>query len=86
MSSTVICYGQTGTGKTYTMVGMLERVARDLEGLSVEVVFFEIHGKKCYDLLSHRKEVHLRADASDAVHVRGAKQVTGHHRIPSSGC
>merc|ERR1712110_1309918 len=34
--------------------------------------FFEIHGKKCYDLLQQRKEVALRADSDERVHVRGA--------------
>ncbi|KAK3268546.1 hypothetical protein CYMTET_22956, partial [Cymbomonas tetramitiformis] len=72
--STLLCYGQTGTGKTHTMMGALYRVVKDLKGLPIEITFFEIHGKKCYDLLSDRKVVHLRADANDKVHVRGAKQ------------
>ena len=38
-------YGQTGTGKTYTLMGALERVARDLgDDVHVAVEFFEIHG------------------------------------------
>ena len=44
-------------------------------GSSVEVTFFEIHGKKCYDLLSNRKIVHLRSDKDETVHVRGARSV-----------
>ena len=38
--STVLCYGQTGTGKTHTMNGMLTHVATALAGEHVEVVFF----------------------------------------------
>ena len=32
-------------------------------GARVRVSFFEIHGKKAYDLLRGRSEVHLRSDA-----------------------
>jgi hypothetical protein len=41
-------------------------------GARVHVNFFEIHGKKAYDLLRSRSEVHLRSDADGEVHVRGA--------------
>mmetsp|Transcript_48222 Transcript_48222/g.89807 ORF Transcript_48222/g.89807 Transcript_48222/m.89807 type:complete len:555 (-) Transcript_48222:761-2425(-) len=75
MGATLICYGQTGTGKTHTMVGALERAVKELEGLDVEVVFFEIHGRCCYDLLRERASVRLLADADDNVCVRGARQV-----------
>ena len=93
-NGTVFAYGQTGTGKTHTLMGMLRRVAADLGrvrefpsaaphaferdapndddaeeagseegdrgGARVRVTFFEIHGKKAYDLLRNRAEVHLR--------------------------
>lgn len=71
-SATVICYGQTGTGKTHTFNACWQRVGVDLLGHNVCVTFFEIHGKRCYDLLQQRAEVALRADANDTVHVRGA--------------
>ena len=73
--STVLCYGQTGTGKTHTMNGMLTHVATALAGEHVEVVFFEVHAKKAFDLLCERKEVKLLADENERVHVRGAKTV-----------
>lgn len=44
-------------------------------GSSVEVTFYEIHGKKCYDLLSQRKVVHLRSDQNEEVHIRGARSL-----------
>jgi hypothetical protein len=50
-------------------------VLKNLVGYSVEVTFYEIHGKKCYDLLSNRKLVHLRSDENEVVHVRGAKSI-----------
>lgn len=56
-------------------MGVLERLAADLAGARVEVTFYEIHGKKCYDLLSQRGVVRLMAGASDTVHVRGARRV-----------
>jgi hypothetical protein len=76
-ASTLLCYGQTGTGKTYTLMGMLEHLAQDLSSrrFGVEVLFFEVHGKKCYDLLADRALVHLRSDQEGRVHVRGAKRV-----------
>eukprot|EP00667_Euglena_gracilis_P005663 EG_transcript_5703 len=70
--ATLICYGQTGTGKTHTMSGALERIAADLEGHQIQIAFFEIHGKQCRDLLRGRAAVHLRSDAAEQVHVRGA--------------
>lgn len=65
----------TGTGKTYTLIAALAFVLKNLVGYSVEVTFYEIHGKKCYDLLSNRKLVHLRSDENEVVHVRGAKAI-----------
>lgn len=75
-SSTLLCFGQTGTGKTYTLSAALEFVVQRLAHQPYEVSFFEIHGKKCYDLLSNRRVIHLRSDASDNVHVRGAKTLS----------
>mmetsp|Transcript_11583 Transcript_11583/g.26971 ORF Transcript_11583/g.26971 Transcript_11583/m.26971 type:complete len:571 (-) Transcript_11583:51-1763(-) len=76
LEATLICYGQTGTGKTHTFNACWHRIGADLVGKTISVTFFEIHGKKCYDLLQERKEVVLRSDAEERVHVRGAKTVT----------
>jgi hypothetical protein len=73
--ATVICFGQTGTGKTYTLNAALEYIAGRLTGRCVRVTFFEIRGKKAHDLLNDRGTVHLRSDAQDVIHVRGAKQI-----------
>jgi kinesin family protein 2/24 len=73
VSSTLLCMGQTGTGKTHTISGVADCLSADLLTLdiAVEVEFFEIYGKKCLDLLAERREVFLRSDAEGRVHVRG---------------
>eukprot|EP00793_Prasinoderma_coloniale_P000137 PRCOL_00005645-RA len=76
-SATVLCYGQTGTGKTYTLNGLLQHVAADLTAETrVEMSFVEVHGAKCYDLLADHKLVHLRQGSDGRVHARGATLVT----------
>mmetsp|Transcript_12640 Transcript_12640/g.20932 ORF Transcript_12640/g.20932 Transcript_12640/m.20932 type:complete len:566 (-) Transcript_12640:163-1860(-) len=72
-SSTLLCMGQTGTGKTHTISGVAECLSADLLALDlvIEVEFFEIYGKKCLDLLAERREIFLRSDADGRVHVRG---------------
>jgi kinesin family member 2/24 len=74
--STILFYGQTGTGKTHSMVGTLEYIARRLVGRHVEVTFYEIRGKKCYDLFNERTVVNVRADEQNNVHVRGCRTVS----------
>lgn len=75
-SATLLCYGQTGTGKTYTLGGCLELLAEELEkcGEDGEAQLFEVRGQHLYDLLNERAEVHLRADADGLFHLRGAKR------------
>ncbi|GAB5371708.1 hypothetical protein AAMO2058_001602900 [Amorphochlora amoebiformis] len=77
-NASFLCHGQTGTGKTFTITGMQELVARQLfsgEGKErIQVEFFELFGKECRDLLADRKTVHLRSDGNNRVHARGATQ------------
>ncbi|CAE7887541.1 DSK1 [Symbiodinium sp. KB8] len=74
--ATIIFYGQTGTGKTHTFNACWQRIGCDLAGRTISVTFFEILGKKCFDLLQQRKEVNLRSDGEERVHVRGAAKLT----------
>lgn len=74
-SSTILYFGQTGTGKTFTLSGALDYICESLKGKAVEVKVYEIHGKKCYDLLNSRKVVFLRSDENENVHLRGARIV-----------
>lgn len=79
-SATLLCTGQTGTGKTFTVCGVAEFLARDLQAADSDasVTFFEIYGKKCCDLLASRKEVFLRSDEEERVHVCGQHVVELH--------
>eukprot|EP00929_Paragymnodinium_shiwhaense_P054936 TRINITY_DN27540_c0_g1_i1.p1 TRINITY_DN27540_c0_g1~~TRINITY_DN27540_c0_g1_i1.p1 ORF type:complete len:660 (-),score=179.34 TRINITY_DN27540_c0_g1_i1:234-2213(-) len=74
-AATLLCYGQTGTGKTHTLGGVLEYLAEELGSEEVEATFFEVRGKKLFDLLGDRKEVQLRADAENKTHISGAQHV-----------
>ena len=76
MNSTLLCFGQTGTGKTYTLNGALDYISHRLVNTKIEILFFEIHGKKCYDLLENRKELRLLSDENDNTLARGAREIT----------
>jgi len=71
-AATVIMYGQTGTGKTYTLNGLFQRLCHLLKGRLAEVTFVEIDGKKVFDLLNNHERVKLLADSDGNVHVKGA--------------
>lgn len=75
LTSTLLCYGQTGTGKTYTLTGALDYAAARFAGHDIDIIFYEVHSNKCYDLLNNRTQIHLRSDAQDVVQVRGANKV-----------
>lgn len=75
--ATILLYGQTGAGKTHTLMGMMEQVASRFDELcgedaansrdGVEVVFFELAAAGCCDLLNSRNLITLRADENDQV-------------------
>lgn len=110
-ASTLIMFGQTGTGKTYTLNAALDYLSQhlninstaipgtipplassnddievdidtknesenEIKSNGIEVKFFEIHGKKSYDLLNEKKLIFLRADSEGTLHPRGIKTVT----------
>ena len=79
-NSTLICYGQTGTGKTYTLMGALKKLGELMEEDKADniadIIFLELHGKKAYDLLSDRKVIRLLSDENNIVHARGAESRT----------
>ena len=63
-NATILAYGQTGAGKTYTMLGsdtdqgIIPRALKDIfrsadpENDSIGISFYEIHNEKVFDLLS----------------------------------
>jgi hypothetical protein len=75
--ATLLFYGQTGTGKTYTLEGCIQWIATQIvsDNIEADVTFFEIHGKKCFDLLQNRKVIKLLSDENENVHPHGAKCV-----------
>eukprot|EP01043_Picozoa_sp_COSAG02_P074328 COSAG02_NODE_14837_length_1231_cov_1.287102_1_plen_310_part_01 len=89
-TATCVAYGQTGAGKTFTQVGMQDRLARDLlagaaslvkrgkwpdAALSADFSFFENQGERCFDLQNARNELVLREDGDGQVHVAGLTSV-----------
>ncbi|XP_037634324.1 kinesin-like protein KIF24 [Sebastes umbrosus] len=89
--ATCFAYGQTGAGKTHTMLGSPGRpglyalAVRDIfahlstahmhSTLLVYVSFFEIYCGQLYDLLDHRKRLFAREDGQKVVHIVGLRDV-----------
>ncbi|KAL4228105.1 Kinesin-like protein kif24 [Mactra antiquata] len=86
-SATCFAYGQTGAGKTHTMIGNREvpglylLAAHDIfsiiearqygSGIKVWVSFFEIYCGQLFDLLNKRNRLHAREDGSHRVCIAG---------------
>ncbi|XP_077942710.1 uncharacterized protein LOC120830537 isoform X2 [Gasterosteus aculeatus] len=95
--ATCFAYGQTGAGKTHTMLGSAVRpglyalAVLDIfahistthvhSPLLVYVSFFEIYCGQLYDLLDHRKRLFAREDGQKVVHIVGLCDV----RVDSVG-
>lgn len=83
-------YGQTGTGKTYTMMGDLKNNVKGLYLLAAEdifdilekkdldlrvgISFYEIYCGRAYDLLNDREECPIRVDKKDNVNIIGLNE------------
>ncbi len=72
-ASTIILYGQTGCGKTYTMSNILHDLAKKMYNKHIEILFCELHGKKCYDLFDKRKEIKLLSTSDGEVIMKNSK-------------
>ncbi|KAK3606223.1 hypothetical protein CHS0354_037895 [Potamilus streckersoni] len=86
-SATCFAYGQTGAGKTHTMIGSREvpglylLAAQDIfsvveskqygENIKVWVSFFEIYCGQLFDLLNKRNRLHAREDGAQRVCISG---------------
>ncbi|XP_072039225.1 LOW QUALITY PROTEIN: uncharacterized protein [Amphiura filiformis] len=89
--ATCFAYGQTGAGKTYTMLGNKETkglyllaaedifslLAEDKTGsrLSVWVSYFEIYCGQLFDLLNARQRLHARENSRHNVCIAGLNEV-----------
>lgn len=81
--ATLVLFGQTGTGKTYTAHSLLQMLADELfEGASAaSVLCYEIAGSRggkedVFDLLAERKPVKCLTGEDEQVHVRGANSIS----------
>mmetsp|Transcript_55054 Transcript_55054/g.128806 ORF Transcript_55054/g.128806 Transcript_55054/m.128806 type:complete len:659 (-) Transcript_55054:114-2090(-) len=78
--STLIFFGQTGTGKTHTTQGVLDGLLADIfaaEGVSVKLSCYELAGTRggregVFDLLAEKAAVKCLTGEDGQVHVRGA--------------
>ncbi|XP_023421261.2 kinesin-like protein KIF24 [Cavia porcellus] len=90
-SATCFAYGQTGAGKTYTMIGTQRNpglyalaakdIFRQLEvsqpgrRLFVWISFYEIYCGQLYDLLNRRKRLFAREDSNHVVQIVGLQEL-----------
>ncbi|XP_075696287.1 kinesin-like protein KIF24 [Rhinoderma darwinii] len=90
-NGTCFAYGQTGAGKTYTMIGtpknpgLYALAAKDIflqlesnpqkKDHSVWISFYEIYCGQLYDLLNRRKRLYAREDGKHVVQVVGLREV-----------
>ncbi|NWU39081.1 KIF24 protein, partial [Hylia prasina] len=90
-NATCFAYGQTGAGKTYTMIGnhrnpgLYALAAKDIfrhleaspsrKDLNVLISFYEIYCGQLYDLLNGRKRLHAREDGKHVVQIVGLREV-----------
>ena len=86
-NATCFAYGQTGSGKTHTMLGDRRRdkgiyllAAEDifrgisLQERSVFVSFYEIYGRKIFDLLNDKNRLVVREDGDKQINICGLSE------------
>ncbi|XP_057577433.1 kinesin-like protein KIF24 [Hippopotamus amphibius kiboko] len=90
-NATCFAYGQTGAGKTYTMIGTHQNpglyalAAKDIfrqldvsqprRHLFVWISFYEIYCGQLYDLLNRRKRLFAREDSKHVVQIVGLREL-----------
>jgi len=80
--ATLFIFGQTGSGKTYTMRAIERMVAEELfarvgDGVDVSLTYFELAGRKAYDLLAEQKvEIRLREEEDGCFQPHDCEETT----------
>ncbi|XP_008069192.1 kinesin-like protein KIF24 [Carlito syrichta] len=90
-NATCFAYGQTGAGKTYTMIGTHQNpglyalaakdifrqleVSQSRKHLFVWISFYEIYCGQLYDLLNKRKRLFAREDSKHVVQIVGLREL-----------
>lgn len=85
-NATCFAYGQTGSGKTHTMLGNSKEpglyaiAAKEIfarankRGAEVYVSFYEIYGRKIFDLLNNRERLYAREDGDKVINICGLSE------------
>lgn len=85
-NATCFAYGQTGSGKTYTMLGSAKEpglyaiAAKEIfaraNKLNAEVfvAFYEIYGRKIFDLLNNKERLFAREDGNQVINICGLSE------------
>ncbi|EPY21888.1 kinesin family member 2/24 [Strigomonas culicis] len=85
-NATCFAYGQTGSGKTHTMLGnnrepgLYAIAAREIFARAsklravIYVSFYEIYGRKIFDLLNQRERLFAREDADKVINICGLSE------------
>ena len=78
ISSTIFVFGQTGTGKTHTIIGnkkfvgflriLLQYLIDMKQKINISII--EIYNDICYDLLNNDNVIYQREDNADNIHLR----------------
>lgn len=81
INSTIFVFGQTGTGKTHTIMGnnqyigffkiLLEYFTDMKQKINISII--EIYNDTCYDLLNNNNIIYQREDSSGNIHLRGIR-------------